>query len=324
VRDRRVIFRARVGSHLYGLNTPQSDEDFVSVFIPSNEDILGLNKVEMINESTKSSSEDRRNTVDDIDDVSYSLPKFLKLLLGNNPNIVELLFTDEKNTLICEPEFQVLRDNYDKFISTKVFHTFTGYAFSQKKKLVTKKERYGNLVRACECIEDIYGEELNHFKDDPCPISDQVAINLNKWVKYYKGAKNNCESFHKGMDFHMIYSKLITERDNYGWRVKTDTFETLGYDVKFAYHLIRILHEGIQLLSLGKLEYPNDMWTKQTIMKIRHGDVSYEELTRLYDEYDALAKEVYEISTVRKKPDFNWANKYLIKTLEKSIGENNA
>ena len=62
-------------------------------------------------------------------------------LLKNNPNIIEVLFADKKNILVCEPEARELLDNHAKIVSQVVRDTFTGYAYSQKRKLVVKKER---------------------------------------------------------------------------------------------------------------------------------------------------------------------------------------
>ena len=42
----KVVFKCIFGSHLYGLNTEDSDKDFKGIFIPSFEDIvLGSNEV---------------------------------------------------------------------------------------------------------------------------------------------------------------------------------------------------------------------------------------------------------------------------------------
>lgn len=225
---RKIIFRTRTGSNLYGLSTAESDTDYVSVFIPTSEDLLGLKKCEQIDNSTKSSSCDRRNTKEDTDDVMYSLPKFLHLALQNNPNIVELLFATPNVIEILEPEFKFLMHNYDKIISKRVFKTFTGYAFSQKKKLTVKSERYNSLVDAVVNIEAGYTRD--ELSDYSRAISDFEAGQLTSNVKYYKGRKNNTETFHKGMSIKMIYEKLVYERDNYGWRVKTDSFDKLRYD----------------------------------------------------------------------------------------------
>lgn len=313
---RKEIFRARVGSHLYGLTTPQSDEDFMSVFIPSSVDLLGLHPVKEINSSTKKSNDDRRNTKDDTDDIAKALPEFLKLVLANNPNIVELLFVDKENIVVCEPEFQVLMDNFDKIISTRVLHTFTGYAFSQKKKLMVKKERYGSLVQSTEFMLNHFGEELTNSK---AKLTEEDSVTLNENLKYYKGSKGNCESFHKGMPTKVIYEQLTAERDNYGWRVKTESFEKLGYDVKFAYHLIRILSEGAQLLRNGYLTFPIAGDAKRDIMSIRNQEVSYEELLDMFERYNDECVRAAEATELRSKPDFKWADKYLVKMLREHI-----
>jgi len=315
--ERKTIFRVKSGSHLYGLQRPESDIDYVGVFLPTSKDLLGLNPVNEVDNSTKSSGENRRNTAEDIDDKMYALPKFMHLLLGNNPNIVELLFATDNVIEVVEPEFQHLMDNYQKLISQKVFHTFTGYAFSQKKKLTVKSERYGSLVESVHDMEKTFSlEELNDTKR---AITEEESSFLNKTLKYYKGQDGNTESFHKGMPLKTIYEKLVYERDNYGWRVKTDTFDTLGYDVKFGYHLIRILAEGYQLLKTGKLEYPISGQVREDIIRVRSGEVELKELLEMYEKYDKLCLEVKETTTLSKKPDFNWANDWLIETLKESI-----
>ena len=220
----KLIFKCKIGSHLYGLNTPESDEDFMSVFIPKSEYLLGLKNVEEVDNSTKKSSSTERNTSEDVDDKSYSLSKFLHLVLQNNPNIVEVLFATPENILITSDEWEELVANRNKIISHRVYHTFKGYAFSQKKKLTVKAERYLGLQKAIAFIERNFDTQVNY------QITEKEAEELNKRIVYYKGSKQNCESFHKGMHIHMIYEKLKGEYENYGWRVKTDTFLTLGYD----------------------------------------------------------------------------------------------
>lgn len=224
----KTIFRCRVGSYLYGFNRPNSDVDYFSVFIPRSDYLLGLKTVNEVDRSTKSSAATHRNTADDVDDKSYALPKFLHLTLQNNPNIVEVFFATPNAILTLEPEMGELIENRDKLLSQRVFHTFTGYAFSQKKKLTVKSERYNSLVEGVEILETVYSKEI--LSDSTYAISEKEAESLNEKLKYYKGRKQNCESFHRGMSLKMIYERLIEERDNYGWRVKTDTFEELGYD----------------------------------------------------------------------------------------------
>jgi uncharacterized protein len=314
--DRKIIFRCKVGSHLYGLNTPESDIDYLSVFIPNSKDLLGLNKVEVIDNSTKNSSSNRRNDKDDIDDKMYSLPKFLHLLLQNNPNIVEVLFATKNMIETCEPEFKFLMDNYDKIISTKVFHTFTGYAYSQKKKLEVKRDRYYSLVESIKWIDSYFGNKVENPKEK---ITDFESDLLNQNLSYYKGKKGDGSSFHKGMPLKDIYYQLKAEKDKYGWRVKTDSFMKMGYDKKFAYHLIRILSEGIELLSTGKLSYPIFGEAKEDIMSVKEGELPLDDVFALYEKYHSKCEELKNKTTIRNKPDFNFVNDYLIHTLKTEI-----
>lgn len=313
--ERKTLYKLRVGSHLYGLNRPDSDEDYMGVFMPTSDDLLGLKKVEEVDNSTKDSSSNRRNTNEDVDDKSYSLHKFMHLLLQNNPNIVEVLFATRNNILIDSPEFEELRAHTDKLISFKVYYTFTGYAYSQKKKLTVKAERYGSLVEAVDEMEKMFTREA--LESTKSALTDEDARLLNVKLKYYKGQKGNTESFHKGMPLKTIYEKVVEERDNYGWRVKTDTFDTLGYDVKFGYHLIRILAEGYELLTTGRLSYPISGEARDDILCVRAGEVKLKDLYRLYDKWKTRCD--YAKGPLPVKPDFNWAHRWTVETSMKHL-----
>jgi hypothetical protein len=315
----RLIFKLRTGSHLYGLNHPESDEDFGGVFIPKSEYILGLKRVEEVDNSTKSSTAGHRNTADDVDDKVYALPKYLHLALENNPNIVEFFFATPENILVNSPEWQSLVAGRSHIVSQKIYHTFKGYAFSQKKKLTVKSERFTSLAKGLDWIEESFTpEERNR---DDIPISETDATQLNSMLKYYKNLRYNCESFHLGMSIKMIYEHLKTEYDTYGWRVHTKTFETLGYDVKFGYHLIRILSEAVDLLATGELHYPISGQAREDILAVREAKLDLPELLALYEKYEKMADEVYATTKLPKKPDFDWANNWLIDVLRKSIAE---
>lgn len=139
VKDRRIILKFLTGSHLYGTNTPVSDKDFVAVFMPTEDELLGLREEHIIEDRTNPSSSGKRNTVKDIDCVYYSLHKFAELARQNNPNIIELLFAPERNVLECDRIGEIFLNNRDLFVSNRCYNTFKGYAQSQRKKLEIKK-----------------------------------------------------------------------------------------------------------------------------------------------------------------------------------------
>lgn len=311
----KVIYKIKTGSHLYGLNTPESDEDYGGIILPTPRQLLGIHKVEEIDLSSPGAKTDRRNTKEDTDEKYYSLDKFLKLLSNNNPNIVEFLFVPD-NMIINDSEImKTLRANADKFITKRVFKSFSGYAISQKKKMVVKRERFLNLQKGIKLIEGSLWDET----DSRVVIDDVIALLLNNTLQYYKGDAHNCNSFQKGQPLKIIYDKLVHEYENYGWRLHTDTFETLGYDVKFGYHLLRLLYEGRELLQTGTLSFPIKGAVREDIMRIRNGDVSYDELLTMYEEYDRLCIEAYKNTTLRDKPDFKWIDEFQYQTYLKHI-----
>ena len=139
MKDYRIILRFLTGSYLYGTNTPASDKDFIAVFMPTEDELLGLREEHIIEDRTNPSSSGKRNTIEDIDCVYYSLHKFAELARQNNPNIIELLFAPKRNIIECDSIGDIFLDKRDLFVSNRCYNTFKGYAQSQRKKLEIKK-----------------------------------------------------------------------------------------------------------------------------------------------------------------------------------------
>lgn len=311
---RKILYKVASGSQLYGTTLPTSDVDYTSVFLPTAYDLLSLQKCEFIDNSTKSSSEDRRNTQEDIDDQQHALNRYLHLLLHGNPNLTELLFAPFP--IVEDERFTEIKNNYPKFISTRCYDSFTRFAISQKKKLEYKSLRFTQLRNALFLLDTRYAQQI---VDPKYSMSAEMANELNKVLQEYKGSKNNVEHFHEGLQLKVIYEKIKAEHDRYGWRVHTDTFETLGYDVKFASHAIRLLYEGEQILLNGYLEFPITGKAYNDIMSIRRAEVSIEDFYKICIEYEDRNRTALEKSTLPKNPDWKYANEYLVKVLKDAI-----
>src|SRR5690606_4132625 len=61
------------------------------------------------------------------DVVIYDLAKLVGLCVQANPNMLELLFVDEREILHTTPIWERLRARRHSFLSQKVRHTFAGY-----------------------------------------------------------------------------------------------------------------------------------------------------------------------------------------------------
>jgi predicted nucleotidyltransferase len=315
--DRKIIYQVESGSQLYGTTLPESDVDYSSVFMPTSYDIFSLQKCDYINDSTKSSTENRRNTAEDVDNQKYSLQRFMHLVLHGNPNLLEVLFC--KNPIIEDPIFTPVKENVHRFIAKHIYKSFTGFAISQKKKLQYKALRFKQLEDTLKWFEK---KRQDQIVDSSAQMSEEDAVFLNGMLSEYKGKKNNRESFHQGLPIKIIYEKIKAEYDDYGWRVHTNTFERLGYDVKFGAHAIRLFYEGIQLLTKKNLEFPITGQAYDDIMSIRRGDVGLEGFYELCDQYEEKNRKALDQSDLPDEPDWKWANQYLVDTLEKYIVSN--
>ena len=125
-----VYMACRRGSHCYGLDTDDSDEDFFAVVIPPREKILGL-----------TSFDNWKLQEGDLDVVVYSLDKYVKLLLKANPTVLETLWYDTQHydKSLTHPEFWFLVSSRKWFNSIQVFYSFNGYAGDQLRRM-TKGE----------------------------------------------------------------------------------------------------------------------------------------------------------------------------------------
>jgi hypothetical protein len=119
------------GSHAYGTNIETSDTDYAGVFIQSLDDILGNNYKEQIND-------------DKNDTVIYEVRRFLQLIASNNPTVLELLNTPEDCVIYKDPDFDIILENREKFITKVCAKSFGGYAKQQisKAKGQDKKQNW--------------------------------------------------------------------------------------------------------------------------------------------------------------------------------------
>lgn len=114
-----LIFKGLAGSHSYGTNIATSDIDYRGVFVSPPSYVLSfIKKIEQVESSIE-------------DEVIFELKKFMNLCSQCNPNIIEILFLDEKSILYIDDHFKKLRDNRNIFLSKKIRDTFGGYAKSQ-------------------------------------------------------------------------------------------------------------------------------------------------------------------------------------------------
>lgn len=253
--EKNLIFMTLAGSHMYGMNTPESDIDKRGVCVPPKNVLLGF--------ARNFEQQDYSNE----DTVVYGLQKFMKLAADCNPNIIELLFAPEVAIITKTPLWEQLCERRKEFLSAKAFHTFTGYATGQLKRINTHRNWLLNPPKKKPIREefglDDTGRGVRELSKgvDVAEISDDVIRVIEK-EKRYKSALlqwNQYENWKKNRNPKR--SKLEAE---------------YGYDTKHASHLVRLLRMGKEILTTGDLTVRRP--DANELLDIRRGKWSYDEL----------------------------------------------
>lgn len=118
-----TLYLVRHGSHAYGTNLPGSDLDLRGFAIPPRAYYLGFTQ------------QFEQAEVKEPDMVIFELRRFFNLTADGNPNLIELLWVDPSDHLICTPLAERMVEARALFLSKKIRHTFSGYALSQLKRI---------------------------------------------------------------------------------------------------------------------------------------------------------------------------------------------
>lgn len=135
------------GSHLYKLNTPESDIDKRGIFVNTDPSyILGLNR-----------HDEERRQIQNGDDIVYKeLSHFMRLLQQANTEALEALWCDESTFNFIDKSFKILRVyRSDLLDSERFFKTLRGYASGELR--LALGERVGVLGSKRKTALDKYG-----------------------------------------------------------------------------------------------------------------------------------------------------------------------
>lgn len=280
----KVIYEVRSGSHLYGTNTPNSDEDFRGIcIIPISKMI---DPFEGFEQQIETKEKDR---------VIYNVQKFFPLCADANPNILELLFADDKNIVVQSEAGEYLLDNRQLFLSQKIRKTFMGYAEAQLKRIKLHRGYLLNPPKGKPERKDFGLPEAPYFgveKMNAVIHAPEESIS-SEWREYvlkeqqYRSASDNFQK----------YQQWLTNRNPKRFEIEKKFY----YDVKHANHLFRLLFEGQELLQTGNLNFP--LRYVDFLKAILNGAFTYDQLMEAFD----LQKKEFDNvqSILPKKPDLD-------------------
>jgi predicted nucleotidyltransferase len=327
-----IIYETLHGSHAYGLNTPESDNDYKGVAIPPKEYFTGyLNRFEQLEQREPD------------DRVIYDIRKFFKLAANCNPNIIEVLFCDDSEVVTITKEGEELRACRDYFLSKKARYTFLGYAFAQLKRIKShrawllnppkgKPERtHFGLPERNLISSDQMGAFISLTADlikgtiEEAKLSAETRAELQKMNPHallndmtdvqWKGIQELT-----GVSDNMIEAAMREKRyraalqhwESYlNWKKTRNPKRAVleakcGFDGKHASHLVRLVRMGREILTEGKVIVKRP--DREELIAIKNGEWTFDQVMAEIDGMDKQFDIYYKASILPKTPNHKVLN----------------
>lgn len=266
------------GSHLYGVATSDSDMDKRGFFLPPVESVvgLGLSKIDQY-------------TPEGEDTVLWSLEKFLVLTAKGNTQGLEILFAPQDQIEVCTEIGSLVLKNRGLLISKKFYHSIKGFVNAEKRRMT--------------------GQSLQYVTKDEKKI--QAVENFISTLQLRRYERDEILSLVKDFTGEDIMG-LSPQRDVVSPRRVTN-FEKYGYDVKAAYHVFRLLIQGLELAVHGQIIYPSD--NKAEMKNIREGCYTLNQFMHRITDIEDSFDRAFANSNLPEKADMNKINALYLECL---------
>lgn len=244
-----IQYEVLMGSQAYAVSNSDSDWDVYGFCIPPKYIVFPhtagyINKFDNDNPVFDQFQEhhvndESKNRVYDF--TIYSIVKYFKLVMDNNPNMIDSLFVPRRCILYTTQLGELVRENRKLFLHKGCWHKFKGYAYAQLKKMKSQT-RTG---------------------------------------------------------------------------VRKEVVEKYGYDIKFAYHVVRLINEVEQILNEGDLDLER---SSAMLRDIRDGNWSLERVEKYFQSKEAALETCYQESKLPHSPDKERIRNLLMECLEIHYG----
>jgi len=294
----KTIVKLMFGSQLYGTNTPDSDQDFKGVFLPSKEQIL-LGKIpKSINESTKKENQ-LKNTSKDVDFETYSLHYFIYLACEGETVALDMLHAPDNMIIEKSHIWNLIVAERERFY-TKNLKAFVGYARRQASKYGIKGSRLNDAQKVLDALKRV-NDSTNR-----CRLLDIWPI-LPTGEHIFKHPPNeNGERMYEvcgrkiGEKVTLQYAQETVKRfvDNYGERARKAA-DNEGIDWKAVSHACRAAYQVKQILLENTIVFP--LKEAKFLKSVKCGELDYQ--TIVAPKLEDLMTEVEELSLKSNLPD---------------------
>jgi hypothetical protein len=238
----------------------------------------------------------------------YNIVRYFHLCMENNPNMIDSLFVPQRCILHMTPVAQMVRERRKEFLHKGCYHKLKGYAFAQLSKMDVKKQDVPE-------VHEVWGfEEARGIPRTMTLTEAREELQLRAHNPQYRSRTvlhglNNLE-----LDQYVnLYTRMMNKNK------RLDGIKRFGFDVKFAYHVIRLASECEQILIDGDLDL-EEQGRREHMKAVRRGDLSQDDIRAWFTEKEKSLGALYEKSTLRNEPDEAKIKQLLVDCLEQHYG----
>ena len=337
----KLIYLSQYGSHLYGLNTENSDLDFRGIYIPELDDIILKKDKDEINTEleikiTPGSEMDEDGDIifnpgfiekKKVDVKIFSLQKFIQLCSKADTNALDLLFSwtnkDTESYLYAVSDYinpmAHIVTYKNKLINTDRLESPITYAFKQATKYGIKGTRYKIFLEILDRIEK-FCPNVKHRKTFNVSIMEGMLHGLDPDYVRIETLDNNgteepylfvCGVYHQ---FNLSLDKFetrIREKVEKEYTSQRTIDAKDGNDWKALSHAIRVLLEIKELLDTGNIQFP--LKDKEFLLDIKQGKVEREFIDNFFNEQLSDILERVQKNELNWKYDEEFWNDFILK-----------
>lgn len=296
------------GSHLYGLDRPESDLDYKAVYMPSLTDMLVGNIRHSVNLNSNKSN--TKNTQDDVDYEVYSLHKWMTMLANGEMVAMDMMFAPESMVTYLNaggtgqteqerkfnPVWQVRHLHREKFLS-KNMTAYMGYCRKQAAKYGIKGSRIAALRQILEALDQITYSADTRLQD----VMDRLPepAHTEQTPEHFEILGSKHQLTVKLSEFH---ERLQKQFDKYGERAR-QAERNEGIDWKAVSHAFRACIQLQDLFTFGVMRLPLPEEYRPYIMKIKQGQADWNQVQQQLEDLLVQVEQYAERTTLEETTD---------------------
>ena len=292
------------GSWAYGTNTETSDIDVRGIVMDPIESILGLSNFEQY---------EIHDVEKDVDAVLYGLRKMVKLLLGNNPNCIEILSPQERNIVFSDDIGKELIERRHLFLSKKAAFTFGAYAKAQLDRLgnavchdaLSQPKQEEHMLHSILGMMDHFNDRFQSFEEGSVKLKLVDAINK----EYEKEIVLDVNLHNYPLrDYKSMWSEMNNVVKDYSKLNQRNRKKLMGIDLLEKEEIIPYREDDLDLL-----------------MRIRNGAYMNQDGTvkdsfyKLVEGIDTRFKSAVSNTKLPEKPNFNEVEKWVMSVYKRYL-----